>query len=306
MANATLTVAGPRTEPSPRRGAVARRGTRSGLLFVLPALATMAALIVYPLAYGMFISFFSTNLINRWRLVGLDNYVSALQNSAFVQSLGTTAIYAGGTVGGTLVVGMIFALLLNQEFPGRTFFRVVLIIPWVLPEVVVALLWRWMYNPLYGILSYATGTIGIGSEWLENPSTAMVGIIIASIWKGFPLVMVLLLAGLQSIGKELYEAAALDGANQVKSFVYVTLPSLAPVLLITLILETVWWFKHFTMVWLLTAGGPVDATKVVSISIYQTAFENFQWGRSAAMAVIVFIICLLASIIYRRVIRDER
>jgi multiple sugar transport system permease protein len=92
----------------------------------------------------------------------------------------------------------------------------------------------------------------------------------------------------------------------VKSFVYVTLPSLAPVLLITLILETVWWFKHFTMVWLLTAGGPVDATKVVSISIYQTAFENFQWGRSAAMAVIVFIICLLASIIYRRVIRDER
>ena len=305
MANATVTVAGARTE-SPRRGAVARRGTRSGLLFVLPALATMAALIVYPLAYGMFISFFSTNLINRWRLVGIDNYVSALQNSAFVQSLGTTAIYAGGTVAGTLVVGMVFALLLNQEFPGRTFFRVVLILPWVLPEVVVALLWRWMYNPLYGILSYATGTIGIGSEWLENPSTAMVGIIIASIWKGFPLVMVLLLAGLQSIGKELYEAAALDGANQVKSFVYVTLPSLAPVLLITLILETVWWFKHFTMVWLLTAGGPVDATKVVSISIYQTAFENFQWGRSAAMAVIVFIICLLASIIYRRVIRDER
>jgi multiple sugar transport system permease protein len=305
MANATVTVAGALTE-SPRRGAVARRGTRSGLLFVLPALATMAALIVYPLAYGMFISFFSTNLINRWRLVGIDNYVSALQNSAFVQSLGTTAIYAGGTVAGTLVVGMVFALLLNQEFPGRTFFRVVLILPWVLPEVVVALLWRWMYNPLYGILSYATGTIGIGSEWLENPSTAMVGIIIASIWKGFPLVMVLLLAGLQSIGKELYEAAALDGASAVKSFVHVTLPSLAPVLLITLILETVWWFKHFTMVWLLTAGGPVDATKVVSISIYQTAFENFQWGRSAAMAVIVFVICLVASIIYRRVIRDER
>jgi multiple sugar transport system permease protein len=305
MANATLTVAGPKTEKL-RRGAVTRRSTRSGLLFVLPALATMAALIIYPLAFGLFISFFNTNLINRWRLVGIDNYVSALQNSAFVQSLGTTAIYAGGTVLGTLVVGMVFALLLNQEFPLRTFFRVVLILPWVLPEVVVALLWRWMYNPLYGIVSYQTGRLGLGSEWLEHPSTAMLGIIIASIWKGFPLVMVLLLAGLQSIGKELYEAAALDGAGQWRSFLHVTLPNLAPVLLITVILETVWWFKHFTIVWLLTAGGPVSATKVVSISIYQTAFENFQWGRSAAMAVVVFVICLVASIIYRRIIRDER
>ena len=304
MASAT-SVPSVRTRSS-RQGAVVRRNRRSGLLFVLPGLVAMAALIVYPLAYGLVISFFKTNLVNQWKLIGLKNYADALQNPAFLKSLGTTVLYSACTVLGTLLVGMVLALLLNQEFPGRTFFRVVLILPWVLPEVVVALLWRWMYNPLYGIVSYYGGKLGLGSEWLEHPRSAMAAIVLTSVWKGFPLVMVLLLAGLQSIGKELYEASALDGAGAIRSFRHVTLPGLAPVLLITVILETVWWFKHFTIVWLLTAGGPIDATKVVSISIYQTAFENFQWGRSAAMAVVVFLICLAASIVYRRVIRDER
>lgn len=292
--------------PSSRQGAVVRRNRRTGLLFVLPGLAAMAALVLYPLGYGVVISFFKTNLVNQWNLIGLKNYVDALQNPAFVKSLGTTVVYSVSTVVGTLVVGSGLALLLNQEFPGRTFFRVVLILPWVLPEVVVALLWRWMYNPLYGIISYYGGFLGLGTEWLEHPRSAMAAIVLTSVWKGFPLVMVLVLAGLQSISKELYEAAALDGASAIRSFRHVTLPGLAPVLLITLILETVWWFKHFTIVWLLTGGGPIDATKVVSISIYQTAFENFQWGRSAAMAVVVFVICLGASIVYRRLIRDER
>jgi multiple sugar transport system permease protein len=304
MASAT-SVPGVRTRAS-RQGAVVRRSRRSGLLFVLPGLAAMAALILYPLAYGLVISFFKTNLVNQWKLVGLKNYVDALQNPAFLKSLGTTVEYSAFTVLGTLLVGMVLALLLNQDFPGRTFFRVVLILPWVLPEVVVALLWRWMYNPLYGIVSYYGGKLGLGTEWLEHPRSAMASIVVTSVWKGFPLVMVLLLAGLQGIGQELYEASALDGAGAIRSFRHVTLPGLAPVLLITVILETVWWFKHFTIVWLLTAGGPIDATKVVSISIYQTAFENFQWGRSAAMAVVVFVICLAASIVYRRVIRDER
>lgn len=296
----------PTGAPAPAGSATRRRGSRAGLLFVLPALATMAALILYPLGFGFGISLFDTNLIRRWDFVGVDNYVRALTDGAFLQSLQFTVLYAAAVVAGTLVVGMVLALALSQEFPGRTFFRVVLILPWVLPEVVVALLWRWMYNPLYGIVSDATSRLGLGGEWLESPRTAVLGVVLASVWKGFPLVMVLLLAGLQSIPKELYEAAALDGASAWRSFRHVTLPGLAPVLLITLILETVWWFKHFTIVWLLTSGGPLSATKVVSISIYQTAFENFQWGRSAAMAVIVFAICLLASFVYRKVIRDER
>lgn len=282
-----------------------RRTARTGLLFVLPALAVMAALIIYPLGFGFYISLFNTNLIRRWNFVGLTNYVDVITNSAFITSLGTTALYAAAVVGGTLVVGMILALALNQEFPGRTFFRVILIFPWVLPEVVVALLWRWMYNPLYGVFSDLTGRLGLGSEWLESPSTALFGVILVSIWKGFPLVMVLLLAGLQSIPKELYEASSIDGASAWKTFTHVTIPGLTPVLLITLILETVWWFKHFTIVWLLTSGGPISSTRVVSISIYQTAFENFQWGRSAAMAVVVFVICLGASLLYRKVIRDD-
>lgn len=305
MTDVAAPVVNPRAT-RPGSTAATRRTATTGVLFVLPALVVMAALIIYPLGFGFYISLFNTNLIRRWNFVGITNYVDVVTNSAFISSLGTTAIYAAAVVGGTLVVGMILALALSQEFPGRTFFRVILIFPWVLPEVVVALLWRWMYNPLYGVFSDLTGRLGLGREWLESPTTALLGVIIASIWKGFPLVMVLLLAGLQSIPKELYEASAIDGASAWQTFTHVTIPGLTSVLLITLILETVWWFKHFTIVWLLTSGGPVSSTRVVSISIYQTAFENFQWGRSAAMAVVVFVICLGASLLYRKVIRDDR
>jgi ABC-type sugar transport system permease subunit len=269
----------------------------------------MALLIVYPLGFGFAISMFDTNLVNRWEFVGFEYFGRAFTNPAFLKSITTTLFYSVFTVLGTMVLGTVFALILNMELRFRTFFRVVLILPWLFPEVVVALIWKWMFNPLYGILTAgltATGLPIAPIQWLEDPSKALPAVIMASIWKGYPLVMILVLAGLQSIPKDLYEAGSLDGANRVHLFRFVTLPALAPVLLVTVILETVWWFKHFTIVWLMTSGGPVDATNVVSISIYRTAFQNFDWGQAAAFASVVFVICLLASIVYRRVIRDNR
>jgi multiple sugar transport system permease protein len=288
---------------------LARRDARSGYLFIFPAALTLGLLVLYPLLSGFYISAFNTNLVNRWKFVGVDYYVQALSDPAFLRSLVITLTYAVMVVGGTVVVGTALALLLNREMRFRTVYRAVLILPWLFPEVVVALLWKWIFNPIYGMSNHLLMTLGVVDapvQWLDDPGTAFWSVVVASVWKGYPLVMILVLAGLQSIPKELYEAASIDGANKVQLFRHITLPGLAPVLVVTVILETVWWFKHFTIVWLLTAGGPVDATNVVSIAIYRTAFQNFQFGRAASSAVIVFFICLAISIVYRRVIRDDR
>jgi multiple sugar transport system permease protein len=282
---------------------------RSGYWFILPAALTMLLLIAYPLLYGFYISGFDTNLINRWDFVGVRYYTEAFADPAFRKSLGTTLLYAVSTVAGTLVVGTGLALVLNREMRFRTVFRAILILPWLFPEVVVALVWKWMFNPIYGLFNYILQGAGLSSDpiqWLDDPNAALPGVVIASVWKGYPLVMILILAGLQSIPRELYEAAAIDGGNGRQLFRHITLPGLAPVMLVTVILETVWWFKHFTIVWLLTSGGPVDATNVVSIDIYRTAFQNFDFGRAAASAVIVFFICLLISVVYRRVLPDDK
>jgi multiple sugar transport system permease protein len=305
--------AGPPPAPAKkRRGlplSLARRDARAGYLFILPVAATLGLLVLYPLLNGFYISVLDTNLVNRWEFVGLDYFVRALTDPSFLRSLATTLTYAVLVVGGTVVVGTALAVLLNREMRFRTVFRAVLILPWLFPEVVVALLWKWIFNPIYGLSNHILMSLGIVDapvQWLDDPTTAFFAVVVASVWKGFPLVMILVLAGLQSIPKELYEAAAIDGGNKIQLFRHITLPGLVPVLLVTVILETVWWFKHFTIVWLLTAGGPVDATNVVSIAIYRTAFQNFQFGRAAASAVIVFAICLAISLVYRKLIRDDR
>jgi multiple sugar transport system permease protein len=166
-------------------------------------------------------------------------------------------------------------------------------------------LWKWLFNPLYGLINatlLSWGWIDKPISWLGDEQIAFVAVILVSIWKGFPMVMMLLLAGLQNISKDLYEAAAIDGATRSKAFLNVTLPGLMPVLGVTLILDTVWWFKHFNMIWILTAGGPGNATNVVSIDIFKQAFEYFQFGPASAMAVMVFVVCFLIGYGYRRVL----
>jgi multiple sugar transport system permease protein len=281
---------------------------RTGYWFILPALLTMLVLIAYPLFFGLYISGFNTNLINKWKLVGFQYYIQALSDPEFFLKIGLTFKFAFSVVIGNMVVGTLLGILLNMKIRFRLFFRAVLILPWLFPEVVVALLWKWMYNPLYGLFNYILEGLHIINNpipWLDNPNFAMFGVVIACIWKGYPLVMILILAGLQSISKDLYEAAEIDGSNTWELFRYITLPGLMPVLLVTVILETVWWFKHFTILWLLTAGGPVNATSVISIEIYKIAFADFQFGRASAIAVLVFIICFVISYLYRRFMADD-
>ncbi|WP_220446509.1 carbohydrate ABC transporter permease [Paenibacillus piri] len=281
----------------------------SGYWFILPALLTMLVLIAYPLVFGVYISGFDTNLINKWKWVGLRYYTQALSDPEFFHKIGLTFKFAFMVVIGNMVVGTLLGILLNMNIRFRLFFRAVLILPWLFPEVVVALLWKWMYNPLYGLFNYILQGLHLIKDpipWLDDPGFAMVGVVIACIWKGYPLVMILVLAGLQSISKDLYEAGEIDGGNKWQLFRNITLPGLMPVLLVTIILETVWWFKHFTIIWLLTAGGPVDATSVISIDIYKIAFTDFRFGRAAATAVLVFIICFVISYLYRRFLTDDK
>jgi multiple sugar transport system permease protein len=290
------------------RNTYAQQNKWAGYWFILPVLITMVVLIAYPLVFGGYISLFNTNLLNKWEFVGLDYYLQALKDPEFLHKIGLTFKFTALVVIGNLIIGTLLAIILNMKLPGRLFFRAILILPWLFPEVVVALLWKWLFNPLYGLFNHILIGLNIINKpiaWLDMPEFALTGVVIACIWKGYPLVMILVLAGLQSISKDLFEAAEIDGANKWQVFRNITLPGLMPVLVVTIILETVWWFKHFTIVWLLTAGGPVDATSVISIDIYNTAFQDFRFGRAAATAVIVFLICLGISYLYRRFLAND-
>jgi multiple sugar transport system permease protein len=280
----------------------------SGYWFTLPAALMLGALVVYPLLYGFYISLFDTNLLFRWNFIGLRYYLEVFTNAEFLGKILLTLKFTFFTVAGHFIVGMILALILNQKFPGRVFFRAVLIVPWLFPEVVVGLLWKWMLNPMYGLFNQFLQDLGLIAgpvSWLGNQDTAFISVVIAAIWKGFPLVMILLLAGLQAIPDELYEAGQIDGASRQQIFRFITLPSLRSVLMVTLILDTVWWFKHFTIIWILTQGGPVNATSVVSIDIFKTAFEYFRFGQAAALAVVVFFVCFLIGYVYRRKLGED-
>ncbi len=165
-----------------------------------------------------------------------------------------------------------------------------------------------MFNSIYGIINHFLSLVNIIDQpvtWLGNPDTAPWAIVITAIWKGYPIVMIFVLAGLQTIPRELYEAANLDGASKIQTFFFITIPMIKPILLVTLVLETVWWLKHFTLIWLLTQGGPVNATNVVSISIFRSAFESFRFGQASATAVLVFFICIFISKLYKTLISEN-
>ncbi len=290
------------------KSAFAKRESRSGYLFALPAGFLVISLVIYPLTYGIFISFFQTDLITSWKFVGLRYYQQILTNPEFFASLRISGTFAFFVVVGNLVVGLLLAVILNQNIRFATAFKVILMLPWLLPEVVAALIWKWLFNPTYGLINYILQSLNIidtDVAWLDTNRSAFMGIIFVAVWKGFPIVMILMIAGLKNIPSERYEAASIDGANRWQQFRYISIPGLMPILLITCILETAWWFKHFTIIFLLTAGGPNGATRVVSIDIYNNAFRDFDWGRASAEAVIILIILGAASFIYSKVLRED-
>lgn len=276
--------------------------------FVLPAALVILLLVVYPICNGIYISFFDTNLVNRWNFVGAEYYVKALTDMEFLDSIWKTFIFTFFVVAGHFLIGFICASILNRNIKFKGFFRGILILPWLFPDVVVALLWKWIFNTSNGILNTLLEAAGLIDEpvgWLTSASVAMGSVIFVSIWKGYPLIMVQILAGMQTISTDMYEAAQIDGANAVKKFFYITLPALKPILTTVLILDTVWVFKQFTLIYLQTSGGPGSATMVSAIEIYKRAFSFFEFGYASAQSVFILVICYLIGVIFRRVLRSD-
>lgn len=274
-----------------------------GNIFSLPALMVMIAMVVYPLVYGIVISFYDTNLVNKFNFVGLKYYGRLIKDPTFYSSLWKTAVFTFATVAGRTLLALVFStILVKESMPCKKLFRSILVLPWFFPDVVIGILWKWLYNTNYGLFNHVLRSLNIIEqpiEWLSNTHTALGAVIVASIWKGFPFMMVMLMAALQTIPKDLYEAAELDGCNTFQQFRNVTLPGIMPVLSTTLMLEIMWCFKHFTLVWNLTKGGPVDATQVVSIDIYKTGFEYMRFGESSTRAVFVFVIIIVLTVLQK-------
>ena len=276
--------------------------------FIAPASLTILLLVVYPILYGIYISFFDTNLVNKWNFVGLKYYIQALTDPPFLHSLWKTMIFTVTVVGGHFVLGFLFASVLNMDIRMRTIFRGILILPWLFPDVVIAYLFKWILNTQGGILNELLIYFGLIAEpagWLSTSKTAFLCVILISIWKGYPLVMVQILAGIQTISTDMYEAANIDGANFWNKFCYITLPALKPILTTILILDTVWVFKQFTLIWLMTSGGPGSTTMVSAIEIYKNAFTYFKYGFASAQSVYILIVCYLIGVVFRRLLRDD-
>lgn len=280
--------------------------TRAWLL-MLPLLAVMIAVIGWPLADTVGLSFTDAKLVGTaGNFVGIDNYVKTLASSNFQRTLVTTTIFAVISVFAEMVLGVFAALLLNQQFYGRTVLRGLMILPWALPTVVNATLWRLIYNPEYGALNAALTQIGMLDayrSWLGEPGTALASLIIADCWKNFPLVALIALAALQAVPRDITAASLVDGAGPFARFRFVTLPYLAGPLIVALVLRTIEAFKVFDIIWVMTRGGPANSTRTLSILVYQEAFSFQRAGSGASLALIVTLLVAVLAAAYTVLVR---
>jgi multiple sugar transport system permease protein len=279
-------------------GAPRARGLRRRLepyLYLLPALVAVGAVVVYPLVYTLGLSLFDVNLLQpaRARFVGLGNYAAMLTSGTFWHALGVTAAYTLGTVALCLLLGLGTALLLNREYRLRTLARAAIILPWATPWLVACLIWYVLLNPQFGLVNALLRTLGVvqsGTSFLYQSSTALVAVIIVTTWRLFPMATLLLLAGLQGIPREQYEAAAVDGAGAWKQFRHVTLPNLSTVGVVVAVLLTIWAFKLFTVIYVLTAGGPGSATETLAIYSYEQGFKFYDLGTGSTVAMLMVLV----------------
>jgi multiple sugar transport system permease protein len=271
----------------------------TGWLLLFPALLILASVFIYPIARAFWLSWFAENLGTQLEPVftGLTNYQRMLGDGRFWQSLFNTSIFTLISVVIELLLGLVIALVLNKSFFGRGIVRTIAIIPWALPTAVMGLAWAWVFNDQYGIVNdilQRLGFIDTGISWLGTPTLAMAALIVADVWKTTPFISIILLARLQSISQDLYEAHAIDGASPWQSFQQITLPLLMPQILIALLFRFAQSFGVFDLVQVMTGGGPAGSTETVSIYIYSTVMRYLDFGYGAALVVVTFLLLVLA------------
>lgn len=266
-----------------------RREVLGGLLLLSPALLILTGLVIYPFVYAIWLSFSDKMVGTVGHFVGLKNFRYVIAWPQFTAALYNTGVFTVVAVMCKFVLGMAVALVLNQQIRGRNFFRAFLLLPWVMPAFVVYLVWRWMYDPLQGLLNYAMLDLGLIQQpiaFLSTRETAMPSVIIAHVWRSFPFYAISFLAGMQTIPLELYEAAQVDGASRWQQFRYITLPSLYHIIGVVVLLTTIWTANAFEPIYLLTGGGPSDATTVYTMLVYVMGMVNLRLGEAAAVSVL--------------------
>ena len=278
-----------------------------GLWLNTPALAAILLLIGYPILYSLWISFHRYNLKrpNLFRFIWLENYWSILASDEFWSSLWITLLFTALAVAVVIALGVLIALLLNESFPGRGFVRMIVLVPWAIPPVVNGLMWQWIYDAKVGALNGLLVSLGFLTSyrgWLSDPTSALLALVTAHVWNALPFAVILLLAALQTIPGELYDAARVDGSGGWHLFLHVTFPWLAQPLLIVLILQTILAIRVFDVIYVLTAGGPGTATTTLTWQTYLTTFDGLDFGLGNAYAYIVGIITMGLALIYFRLL----
>lgn len=272
--------------------------------FVSPTLALITLLTVVPILMVAGYSFMDNVIVEPNPVfVGFANYVKVLTDPAFLAALGNTFLFITFSTVVHLVLGLVFALLLNTSLLGnvtKAIFRVVYILPWLFTIAVIAVVWRLMLDPS-GVVNYILGTFGIqGANWLSTPETALGSVTFINIWSGYPFFMISLLAALQGVPTVLHEAARVDGAGWWQRFRYVTLPHIRPVIISMAVLDLIWTSQQFALIWMTTGGGPLNATEVMSTYTYKQAFSNFDFSTASAAAVIVLLLTMVLAFFYVR------
>jgi len=271
---------------------------------ILPTLILIALIIVYPIIDAVLVSFTNRTFINpNPRYIGLDNYRQILNSTVFREVLVNSFVWTISVVLLQFVFGLGTAMLLNQEFKARGLARALVVIPWVTPGVIAALLWRLLYEPQLGIINGALATLGVQNPmipWLSQNSTAMLAIVISAVWKGTPFSIVMYLAGLQSVSEELMDAARVDGAGFWGRLRHIILPEMAPIFRTTILLTTVLTFNYFDLIYIMTNGGPLHATHTFPTWIYEQAFHQAKTAIASSYGIISTLILLVFSLFYVR------
>lgn len=274
--------------------------------YLSPVLVLLLVLMAVPITMVIWYSFMDNVIMNKNpQFVGFKNYFEDLTDPVFTIALKNTAIFIASSVVAHMIIGLFFALLLNTKLLPNwllTLFRTLFVLPWLLTVAIIAVLWRLILNP-NGIANYLLVSIGMlnqKQEWLSDPSTALVALCIINIWAGYPFFMISLLAGLQGIPTQLYEAAEVDGAGPIRQLISITIPQLKPILISMALLDVIWTSQQFALIWMTTGGGPIDKTEVLPTYTYKLAFSSYQFSMASASAVIILILSMILAALYVR------
>jgi len=237
-----------------------------------------------------------------------SQYSNLLKDPFFKTTFWNTAVFVSLSVATHMILGLAIAMVLNSALPAKPLFRLIALLPWVVPDVVAGIIWKWMFDPIYGAINDVLLKIGLihsPMEWLSNPKLALFSVILVNLWRGFPFVMLILLAGLQAIPRELYEAAAIDGASKADTFFHITIPGLKKMIVVALALDIVWEVRRFGLIQAMTQGGPGVLTEVLSTYTYKQYFQFFRFEYASAISVVMTVVLLLVSLPYIWMISQE-